>query len=229
MKYLRKYIAKDKSSALNLGRIINHFGLSILRKCSPYLQSHSAGNPISLMKNIQEILHRVPSKELIFKQKPAARNLDNPQAIRFSTSEYRPELPSEEDFRKAATLIGELLKPLSAELPQSIETAGELMSKTMKEMVSLKAPAKASKPSSAVQKEGKSSSESIILPSEISKSWTKQAASKQQGELPLATKVLIHKKKDAEPSKVEKRQREDEAEVPRKKAKLVDLEVSEGT
>ena len=104
------------------------------------------------------------------------------------------------------------------------------MSKTTKEMVSFKAPAKASKPSSAARKEGKSSSESIIVPSEISKSRTQQAASKQQGELPLATKVLIHKKKkDAEPSKVEKRKREDEAEVARKKAKLVDLVVSEGT
>ena len=104
------------------------------------------------------------------------------------------------------------------------------MSKTTKEMVSFKAPAKASKLSSTAGKEGKSSSGSIILASEISKSQTKQAASKQQGELPLAAKVLIHKKKkDVEPSKVEKRKREDEAEVARKKAKLVDLEVSEGT
>ena len=156
--------------------------------------------------------------------------MGNPQAVGFSSSEYRPELPSEEDFRKAASLIGELLKPSSAELPQSIQTAGELMSKTTKEMVSFKAPAKASKSSSVVRKEGKSSSESIIVPSEISKSRTKQAASKQQGELPLATKVVIHKKKkDAEPSKVEKRKREDEAEVARKKEKLVDLVVSKGT
>ena len=209
---------------------MNRFGLSILRRCSPYLQSHSAGNPIPLMKNSQEILHRVPSEELIFQQKPAARNLGNPQAVGFSTSEYCTELPSEDDFRKAATLIGELLKPSSAELPQSIEMTGEIKSKTMKEMVSSKAPAKASKPSSVARKEGKSSSWSIILPSEISKSRTKQAASKQQGELPLAAKVLIHKKKkEAEPLEVEKRKREDEAEVPRKKAKLVDLEVSEGS
>ena len=95
MKYLQKYIAKDKSTALNLGRIMNRFGLSILRKCSPYLQSHSVGNPIPLMKNSQEILHRVPSEESIFQQKPAVRNLGNPQAVGFSSSEYRPELLSE--------------------------------------------------------------------------------------------------------------------------------------
>ena len=156
--------------------------------------------------------------------------MGNPQAVGLSTSEYCPELPSEEDFRKATTLIGELLKALSAELPQTIEMAAQLKSKTTKEMVSSKAPAKGSKPSSASWKEGKSSSGSTTVPWKISKSRTKQAASKQQEELPLATKVLIQKKKkDAEPSKVEKRKREDEAEVPRKKAKLVDLEVSEGT
>ena len=156
--------------------------------------------------------------------------MSNPEAVGLSTSEYCPELPSEEDFRKAATLIGELLKPSSAELPQTIEMSGQLKSKTATEMVSSKVSAKVSKPSSAARKEGKSSSGSAIVPSDISKSRTKQVASKQQGELPLATKVLIHKKKkDAEPSKVEKRKREDEAEVARKKAKLVDLVVSEGT
>ena len=78
--------------------------------------------------------------------------------------------------------------------------------------------------------EEKSSSWSQLPPSEIFKSQTKQAASKQQGELPLPAKVLIHKKKkDAEPSKVEKRKREGEVEASQKKAKVVDLEALEGT
>ena len=114
---------------------------------------------------------------LILKQKPRPRNLGNPKAIGFSTSEYRLELPSEEDFRKATTLIGELLKPLSAELPQTIEMAAQLKSKTTNEMSSSKALLKPLKHSSVAPKEGKSQ--------------TKQAASKQQGELPLPAKVLI--------------------------------------
>ena len=46
----------------------------------------------------------------------------------------------------------------------------------------------------------------------------------------MSAKVRIYKKKkDAEPSKAEKRKREGEAEVSQKKTKVVDLEASEGT
>ena len=108
MKFLRKYIAKDKSTALNLGRIINPFGFSILRRCTPYLQSYSARNPIPLMKNSQEILHRVPSEVLIFKQKARPRNMGNPDTIAFSSTKNHLELPSNEDFKKAENMVREV-------------------------------------------------------------------------------------------------------------------------
>ena len=46
----------------------------------------------------------------------------------------------------------------------------------------------------------------------------------------MPSKFLIHKKKkDAEPSKPEKRKREGEAEVSQKKTKVFDLKALEGT
>ena len=66
------------------------------------------------MKNCQEILRRVPSESLIFAQKPQARNLGNPKAIAFAGAQNCPELPMDEDFKKAETMVGELLKPSSA-------------------------------------------------------------------------------------------------------------------
>ena len=68
--YLQKFIAKDKSTAIHIGRVINPFGFSILRRCTLYLQAYSAGNLIHMMKNSQEILQMVHSETLIFKQKP---------------------------------------------------------------------------------------------------------------------------------------------------------------
>ena len=109
MNFLQKYIAKDKSAAINLGRIINPFSFSILRRCTPHLQSYNTGNPIPLMKNSEEILQRVPSETLIFKHKARPRNLGNPNAIAFSDTENHPEVPLDEDFKKAETMIGELL------------------------------------------------------------------------------------------------------------------------
>ena len=84
MSYLRRIIAKDKSTAIHLGRVINPFGFSVLQRCAPYLQSYSTSNPIPLMRNCQEIMQRVPSESLIFTQKPRPRNLGNPKAIAFS-------------------------------------------------------------------------------------------------------------------------------------------------
>ena len=135
-KYLRRIITKDKSTAIHLGRVINPFGFSILRKCAPYLQSYSVGNPIPLMKNCQEILQRVPSEVLIFEQKPRPRNLGNPKAIAFASAENRPDLPSDEEFKKADTMIGEFLKPSSSELPHAVEMAGQLLVKSSKEVPS---------------------------------------------------------------------------------------------
>ena len=122
--YLRRIITKDKSTAIHLGRVINPFGFSILRRCTPYLQSYSASNPIPMMKHCQEIMQRVPSESLIFTQKPRPGNLGNPKAMAFSNVANRPELPSDEDFKKAETMIGEFLKPSSAELPHTVEMAG---------------------------------------------------------------------------------------------------------
>ena len=58
--YRQRLIAKDKSTAIHIGQIINPFGLSILRRYTLYLQAYSAGNPIPLMNYSQEILQRVP-------------------------------------------------------------------------------------------------------------------------------------------------------------------------
>ena len=133
MNFLRKYIAKDKSTAINLGWIINPFDFSILRRYTPYIQSYSAGNPIPLMKNRQEILQRVPSEALIFKQKARTRNLGNLNVITFSNSENHPKLPSDEDFKKAETMIRELLKPSSTDLPHTVEMVGQLKCRSTKE------------------------------------------------------------------------------------------------
>ena len=207
MNYLRRIIAKDKSIAIHLGRVINPFGFSILGKCAPYLQSYSAGNPISLMKNCQEILQRVPSEILIFEQKPRPRNLGNPKAIAFSNAENRPDLPSDEEFKKADTMIGEFLKPSSSELPHAVEMAGQLLVKSSKEVSSPGSknpprPLEISPPSSA-----------------STKVRTKQSSTKKPGELPQPSKSLVlqrkpkgsQPRKDVEPSKTEKRKREDES------------------
>ena len=155
--YLRRIIAKDKSTAIHLGRVINPFGFSILRKCAPYLQSYSASNPIPLMKNCQEILQRVPSESLIFTQKPWARNLGNPKAIAFAGAENHPELPMDEDFKKAETMVGEFLKPFSVELPHAVEMAGQVLAKSSKDVPSPGSknpsrPSETSPPSSASTK-----------------------------------------------------------------------------
>ena len=67
--YLRKFIAKDKSTTIHIERVINPFGPSILRRCTPYLQAYSAENPIPLMKNSEDILQWVPLEALIFTEK----------------------------------------------------------------------------------------------------------------------------------------------------------------
>ena len=172
------------------------------------------------MKNCQEILQRVPSEILIFEQKPRPRNLGNPKAIAFSNAENRPDLPSDEEFKKADTMIGEFLNPSSSELPHAVEMAGQLLVKSSKEVSSPGSknpsrPLEISPPSSA-----------------STKVRTKQSSTKKPGELPQPSKSLVlHRKpkgsessqprKDAEPSKAEKRKREDESSMAQKKTKVV--------
>ena len=92
MNLFRKFIAKDKNIAINLGQIINPFGFSVLQRCTTYLQLNNTGNPIHFIKNIQEIIQKVPSEVLIFKQKARPRNLGNPKAIAFFVAENHLEL-----------------------------------------------------------------------------------------------------------------------------------------
>ena len=124
-------------------------------------------------------------------------------------------------------MIGELLRPFSADLPHVVEMAGQLKSRTIKETSSSEAT---TKPTSHASKDGKSSSGTQPLSLETPKIRTKQVPSKKQGELPQLAKFLAHKtkpkdaqlsqpekKKDAKPSKAEKRKRESEAAVAQKK------------
>ena len=84
------------------------------------------------MKNSEDILRWVPSEALIFTQKPWPRNLGNPKAIGFVNMENRLELPSNEDFGKAETMIGEFLKPTSTDLPCTIEIVAKIISSSAK-------------------------------------------------------------------------------------------------
>lgn len=226
--YLRRIIAKDKSTAIHLGRVINPFGFSILKKCTPYLQSHSCGDPIPLMKNCQEIWQRVPSEAQIFAQKARPRNLGDPKAIAFANAENRPDLPSDEEFKKADTMIGEFLKPFSAELPHLVEVAGQVLAKPSRDVPTFGSknpprPSETSPPSSA-----------------STKVRTKKSSSKKQGELPQPSKSLIlqrkskgpqssQPRKDLEAIRTEKRKRDDEPSVAQKKTKIVSLEGNSST
>ena len=69
---------------------------------------------------------------MIFKQKTRPRNLGNPKAIAFLGVKDCPALPSDEDFKKVETMIGELLKPFSADLPHTVEIAGQILSNPVK-------------------------------------------------------------------------------------------------
>ena len=103
-------------------------------------------------------MQRVPLESLIFNQKPRARNLGNPKAIAFASAENRLELPTDEDFKKAETMIGEFLKPFSAELPHTVEMAEQVLAKSLKDVLSpgLKNPSRCSEtpPPSSAEKLG---------------------------------------------------------------------------
>ena len=71
---------------------------------------------------------------MIFKQKPQPRNLSNPKAIGLSVMENHLEPPSDEDFKKAETMIEEFLKPSSADLPHIVEMAGQITSRPAKDV-----------------------------------------------------------------------------------------------
>ena len=175
------------------------------------------------MKNCQEIWQRVPSEAQIFTQKARPRNLGDPKAIAFANAENRPDLPTDEEFKKADTMIGEFLKPFSAELPHAVETAGQVLAKSSKDV-----PSPGSKnPSRPLETSSPSSASTKVR--------TKQSSTKKQGELPQPSKSLVlqrkskgsqssQPRKDVEPTKTEKRKRDDESSVAQKKTKVVALE-----
>ena len=129
----------------------------------------------------------------------------------------------DEDFKKAETMIGEFLKPFSAELPREVEVAGHVLAKSPKDVPS---PGSKNPPRS---------SETPPPSSASTKVRTKQSSTKKQGELPQPSKSLVlqrkskgsqssQPRKDAEATKAEKRKREDESSVAQKKTKIVVLE-----
>ena len=109
-------------------------------------------------------------------------------------------------------MIGEFLKPSSSELPHAVEMAGQLLVKSSKEVLS---PGSKNPPCSTETPPHSSAS---------TKARTKQSSTKKQGELPQPSKSLVlqrkskgsqssQPRKDAEPTKAEKRKREDESSV----------------
>ena len=59
--------------------------------------------------------------------------MGNPNAIAFSGAEDHHELPSDEDFKKAKTMIGEFLKSSSADFPHVVEMTGQIISRPTKD------------------------------------------------------------------------------------------------
>ena len=120
-------------------------------------------------------------------------------------------------------MIGEFLKPFSAELPHAVEMAGHVLAKSPKDV-----PSSGSKnPSRPLETSFPSSALTIVR--------TKQSSTKKQGELPQPSKSLAlqrkskgsqysQPRKDVEPTKTEKRKRDDESSVAQKKTKVVALE-----
>lgn len=128
-------------------------------------------------------MQRVPSESLIFTQKPRPRNLGNSKAIAFSNVANRSELPSDEDFKKAETMIGEFLKPSSADLPHTVEMARKFLARPLNDA------------SSPVSKDPSRPSGTQPPPPDPTKAYTKQGSTKKQGELPQPYKSLVLKRK----------------------------------
>ena len=99
--------------------MINPLSFSILRCCAPYLEMLNFGNPIPFMKNSQEILTRVPSKTLIFEQIPRRRNLGDPKTKFYVTLDNSPNLPEDDEFNKADSIIGVLHQVSTTKPPSS--------------------------------------------------------------------------------------------------------------
>ena len=78
-------------------------------------------------------------------------------------------------------MIRELLRPSSADLPHTMEMAGQLKFRLMKETSSSEAIIK---PTSFASKDGNSPSGTQTFSLETPKIHTKQVPSKKQGELP---------------------------------------------
>ena len=64
--------------------------------------------------------------------------MGNLNAIAFSDAENHLELPSDKDFKKVETMIRELLKPSSTDLPHIVEMAGQLSCRPTKDASSSK-------------------------------------------------------------------------------------------
>ena len=147
--------------------------------------------------------------------------MGNPKAIAFSNVANRQELPSDEDFKKVETMIGEFLKLSSTDLPHTVKMAGQLLARPLKDA------------SSPVSKDPSRPLATQPLPPDPTKARTKQGSTKKQGELPQPSKSLVLQrkpkgsqtsqvKKDTETTKTKKRKREDETMAAQKKTKVTE-------
>ena len=75
----------------------------------------------------------VLSEAKIFEQKPHPRNLGNPSTIAFSNLENCPTLPSNDEFAKAESVIGEFIQTSSTDPPFTIDVERNTLTVTPKD------------------------------------------------------------------------------------------------
>ena len=142
-----------------------------------YCQSHPSDEKLPRDHAAGSV--RIP--DLYAKLRP--RNLGNSKAIAFSNVANRLELPSDEDFKKAETMIREFLKPSSADLPHTVDMARQILARPAKD-ASSSVPNDLSRPLGTK-----------LPPPDPTKARTKRGTTKKQGELPQPTKSLVHQRK----------------------------------
>ena len=82
--------------------------------------------PNSSSINLQR-LRLVPSEAKIFEQKPRPTNLSNPSAIAFTKLENHPPFPSNYEFAKPESVIGEFLQTSSTDPQPITEVEGNII------------------------------------------------------------------------------------------------------
>ena len=132
--------------------------------------------------------------------------------------ENHSELPSDEDFRKAETMIGKFLKPSSTDLPYAIEMAGQIICRLAKDTSSGKHASHSGETIKPVLPTSKGTfqlSGTKPHPSGTSKVRTKQITRKYQ-DVPFPTKFLIMTTNPigAQASQANKRKSDVKAEAP---------------